>query len=101
MKICPYCGAQNNQSDAAYCSYCGSSLAGAKDSMSSSMSQPQNTAASPTPMPTYPSSYQGSYSPNISSRYERALKRTEQLGTAVAILSVVALILFAVLIAGY
>ncbi|MDH2900063.1 MAG: hypothetical protein PXY39_03755, partial [archaeon] len=83
---------QNSQSDAAYCSYCGSSLAGAKDSISPP-SQPGRPAASPTPMPSYPSSSQPSYSFSTSERYELALKRTEQLATAIAILSVVALIL--------
>jgi hypothetical protein len=36
-----------------------------------------------------------------SERYEKALRRTEQLGTAVAALSVVAIVLFFVLVAGY
>jgi len=82
MPTCPNCGKVAPQADATYCSYCGSSL--------------QQTSA-PTSFRSQPSqaNYRavGSLNPNLSERYERALKRGERMGTALLILSVVALIL--------
>jgi hypothetical protein len=93
MTTCPYCGAQNSQNGAAYCTYCGSSLSGAKDSGTPPMQgQPASSSSSSSMPPSYPSG-RGSYSFNTSERYERALKRTEQLGMVVAVLAVITLIL--------
>lgn len=83
MPTCPYCGKVTPQADATYCSYCGSSLAQQTSTSSSFRAQPSQ------------SSYRagGNSSLNLSERYERALRRAEQMGTAVLILSIVALVL--------
>ncbi len=88
MSVCPYCGKENNQPDAAYCLYCGSSLRGQQ-------------ARQPLAMSPGPTSGQG-YStsggipgatPEASERYERALARVEQLANIVVILAVATLVL--------
>lgn len=84
MTVCPYCGKESNQPDAAYCLYCGSSL------------RQQQTFAAPS---QGPAAVQGfgtpvsTRSPELSERYERTLARVEQLGTIVAVLAVVTLVL--------
>ncbi len=92
MTTCPYCGAQNNQNGAAYCTYCGSSLSGAKDSGTPPTQGSPSSSPSSSMPPSYPSG-RGTYSFNTSERYERALKRTEQLGMIVAILAVITIVL--------
>ncbi len=95
MTTCTYCGKENTQAGAAYCSYCGSSLLGSQQGVTSTPQPRQPFGSTP---PTYPSSY-GNYSYNASERYERALRRSEQLGRAVAILSVIALFLLVLAVA--
>jgi len=83
MPACSYCGIVTPQTDAAYCSNCGSNLG-------------QQTSA-PSPIRARPSQANyfagGNPSPNLSERYERALKRAERMGTAVLILSIAVLVL--------
>ncbi len=85
MPTCPYCGGQNSQADAIYCSYCGSNLG-----------QQQNAAPPPrqqfgSPPPNYPASGRPTF--DLSIRYEKALKRAEQLGYVVIIMAVAVLLL--------
>ena len=87
MTTCPYCGKQNNTPDAVYCSYCGSSLSGAHQQEMSQTRQPFSYGTN------YPTNAQGLPSFDTSERYERALKRAEQLGIVVAILSLITLFL--------
>lgn len=86
MVVCPYCGKENNQPDAAYCLYCGSSL---------KQQQPQGFAsASQTPMAGRGYGMSGGMSsPEISERYQRAFARVEQLGNVVIALAVITLVL--------
>ena len=86
MPTCSYCGKVTPETDATYCSYCGSSFGQQTSSASSWRSQPSQV--------NYPGG--GISSPNLSVRYERALKRAEQMGTAVLILGIVALVLLLV-----
>lgn len=83
MTVCPYCGKENNQPDAAYCLYCGSSLKQQGVSSSSpSIASSQGYGMSG-----------GGSSPELSERYQRVLTTVEQLGTVVAVLAVVTLIM--------
>jgi len=86
MVVCPYCGKENNQPDAAYCLYCGSSL---------KQQQPQGFAStSQTPMASRGYGMSGNMSsPGVSERYQRALARVELLGNVVLALAVITLIL--------
>jgi hypothetical protein len=90
MPTCPFCGRENNQPNAAYCAYCGSSL----------QQEQQGPPRAPysTPPPSFPSSSGGgipdaSSSFELSQRWERALNRLQQLGTAVLVLSIVVIVL--------
>ena len=85
MVTCSYCGKDNPQADAAYCSYCGSNL---RQPSNIPTSRPQWTQAN------YPTS--GSRTLGLSERYERALKRAEQLGTILLVLSVAVIVLLLV-----
>ena len=85
MRICPVCGKENVQDDTQFCSYCGATLVLQHSSGSTA-------SASMTPQP------QGPYisevlSFDLSQRYERALRRVEQLSNLVLILSVILLII--------
>jgi uncharacterized membrane protein YvbJ len=83
MVTCSYCGKDNPQTDATYCSYCGSSL------------RQQSSNVPPSPSYASQANYPAGGSPTLglSERYEKALKRAEQLGTILLVLSVVAIIL--------
>lgn len=87
MVVCPYCGKENNQSDAAYCLYCGSSLRGQQGQQPVSMNQ------APTSRQGYGMSG-GMSSPEMSERYQKAFASVEQLGNIVIALAVITLILF-------
>jgi uncharacterized membrane protein YvbJ len=90
MVVCRYCGKENSQSDAAYCSYCGSNI---------SQQQPVQSAVNPVSKST--STYRGWGTPGGTTRptgeaselYEKALARVELLGNVVLILSIIALFL--------
>jgi len=86
MVVCQYCGKENNQPDAAYCLYCGSSLKKQQPQGSASNSQPPMTGRG------YGMSG-GMSSSGMSERYQRALARVEQLGNIVIALAIVTLIL--------
>jgi uncharacterized membrane protein YvbJ len=99
MVVCPYCGKENNQPDAAYCLYCGSSLQQAQSAASPTFSI---TSRSPVigqgyGMPGDTSSSSSSSSTTLSfelsERYQKALKRVEQLGYVVVALAVITLAL--------
>jgi zinc-ribbon domain len=100
MVVCPYCGKENNQPDAAYCLYCGSSLQQAQSAASPTFS---STSRSPvigqgygTPGGMSSSSSSSSsttLSFELSERYQKALKRVEQLGYVVVALAVITLAL--------
>jgi uncharacterized membrane protein YvbJ len=97
MVVCPYCGKENNQSDAAYCLYCGSSLQQAPQSASAS---PTFSSTSRGPvigqgygMPGGMSSSSTTLSYELSERYQSALKRVEQLAYVVVALAVITLVL--------
>lgn len=77
MATCPYCGTEN-QTGAVFCTSCGSNL-----------NKQQQTAAPPAR--SYGSGTSSSF--DMSQRYERALKRVEQLGLYVVILAVATVIL--------
>jgi uncharacterized membrane protein YvbJ len=85
MVVCPYCGKENNQPDAAYCLYCGSSLRGQPG-------QPVSMNQSPTVGQGYGMSG-GLSSPEMADRYERTFARVELLGKIVIALAIVTLIL--------
>lgn len=85
MPTCQFCGKETPQPDAAYCSYCGSSLRQAQSGASAAPAQAQS------PQGSYAVS--GSSSFDGSQRYEKVLVRVERLGLIVVILSMVALIL--------
>ncbi|MCL5068052.1 MAG: zinc-ribbon domain-containing protein [Thaumarchaeota archaeon] len=87
MPICTYCGAQNSQPDAKYCSYCGSSI------QQQSTTPPPQPFASPPPAPSrsYPTA--GGMQFDLPGRYERALVRVERLSYAVLVLSLAVLAL--------
>jgi len=86
MVVCPYCGKENNQPDAAYCLYCGSSLRGQQG-------QPVSTNQAAIGSQGYGMSG-GTSSPEMSERYQKAFSRVEQLGNIVIALAVIALVLF-------
>ena len=87
MVVCPYCGKENNQPDAAYCLYCGSSLRGQQGQ------QPVSINQVPSARQGYGMSG-GTSSPEMAERYQKALARVEQLGNIVIALAVITLILF-------
>lgn len=91
MVICQYCGKENNQPDALYCSSCGSSLRQSR-SMGQASVVPQSQ---PPPMsgPTPPGTYGYGSSFGTSERYEKALAGVERMATVVALLAVVTLLL--------
>jgi len=85
MTKCSYCGRDNPQTDAAYCSYCGSSLSRQSSNVPTSSQRSQ---------PTYPTSRSPAL--GLSERYEKALKRAELLGTILLVLGVAAVVLLLV-----
>ena len=98
MVTCQYCGRENSQPDALYCSSCGSSLRQSQGAgpVSGSpispmpQSQPQPTpSSSPTSSRTY--GYGSAF--GLSERYERALAGVERMGTILIALSVITLVL--------
>lgn len=84
MPVCQFCGKETAQPDAAYCSYCGSSL---RQQPSASMTPPEAQAPQGSYMPS------GGSSLDASQRYEKAIARVERLGSIVIILSIVTLVL--------
>jgi hypothetical protein len=97
MVVCPYCGKENNQPDAAYCLYCGSSLQQAQSTASPTFSS--GTSRGPVIGQGYgmPGGMSSSSSTTLSSepadRYQKALRRVEQLGYVVVALAVITLVL--------
>ena len=89
MVVCQYCGNETTRPDAAYCSYCGSSL----------RQQPQQVTVNPNPMSSATTQGYGmsgsmtTPSTNVSERFEKAIARVELLGTVVIILAIVVLVL--------
>ena len=76
----------NNQQDAKYCGYCGSSLAQAQQNQRTPSFHPSNSQTTSYPV--------GGRSPyEASERYEKALRKVEQLGYAVLIMGIVVLVL--------
>ena len=98
MVVCPYCGKENNQPDAAYCLYCGSSLQQAQSVASPTFS---STSRSPVigqgyGMPGGMSSSSlssATLSSELSERYLKAVKKVEQLGYVVVALAVITFVL--------
>ena len=86
MVVCPYCGKENNQPDAAYCLYCGSSL---KQPQSQSFTTGGRASSAGQGF----GMSGGMSSSGMSERYNRALARVELLGNIVAVLAVLTLIL--------
>jgi uncharacterized membrane protein YvbJ len=84
MPTCQFCGKETAQPDAAYCSYCGSSL---RQQPGASVAPPQ----SQPPQASYAPS--GGSSLDASQRYEKALGKIERLGSIIIVLSIVTLIL--------
>ncbi|MDG6996982.1 MAG: zinc-ribbon domain-containing protein [Nitrososphaerota archaeon] len=85
MPICPYCGKETTDPSALFCPNCGASFR----AVQAGISAPQSIGA---PMQSSYTSI-GGLSYDTSQRYERALRRVEQLGTAVLVMSIVTLIL--------
>ena len=85
MPTCKFCGKETTQPDASYCTYCGSSLV------------QEGSVAPETPFQSQPSQVDytsmGRTSEDISQRYEKALRRVEQLDSVLVLLSVAAVIL--------
>ena len=81
MPTCPHCGATVPEG-AVYCGNCGTTLNATMSSTSSTQSQTWPTTVS---------------SGDMQKRFEKAMKRTENLSYAVAILGVVILVLILVL----
>jgi uncharacterized membrane protein YvbJ len=89
MPMCPHCGATVPEG-AVYCGNCGAAINAPTASMPTS-SQPQTSSQSSTGWPQMASSG------NMQARYEKAMRRAEQLGYAVAGLGVVILVAYVVL----
>ena len=85
MATCPVCG-KETRSNTPFCSYCGATLLVQQTSASSG-----SYSAQP-PLTSYERGA-GLSVDLLDQRYERALKRAEQLGSAVLILSIILLIL--------
>jgi hypothetical protein len=85
MPTCPSCGRDIPQSDAAFCSYCGSGLPGQQKGGPTTLFPVQQSKGSYTPGE--------GLSSDLSKRYEKVLRHIEQLGYTVLILSVVTLVL--------
>ena len=93
VPTCPVCGSDNPQPDAAYCSSCGSSLQQSSAS-STYRAQPSSANAGYRPQPSQSNSRFGATSPaDLSQRYDKALRRVEQRGTAILILSIAVVVL--------
>jgi hypothetical protein len=87
MPTCRFCGNATTQPDAVYCAYCGASLL---------VQQAGTSSGGSYSMPQQPGYYGpgAKLSPELTEmRYERALRRAEQMGTAALILSILLLIL--------
>jgi uncharacterized membrane protein YvbJ len=92
MAVCPYCGKENNQPDAAYCLYCGSSLRQQPQSIST-MNRAPMTIGQTYGMTGGTLSSSGMSSSEISERYQKAVAKVERLGNIVIVLAIVTLIL--------
>ena len=86
MPTCPHCGATVPEG-AVYCGNCGATL-NSPVASSSSNAQPQ-TSESSTGWPNNPDLVGG----NLQNRYEKAMKRSEQLAYITVILGIVILVL--------
>jgi uncharacterized membrane protein YvbJ len=84
MPICPHCGATVPEG-AVYCGNCGATL-NAQTTFTSTTTQSQTSPQTSTAWPTQVSSG------DMQVRYEKAMRRAELLGYAVAILGVVILV---------
>lgn len=85
MRICPVCGKENVRDDTQFCSYCGANLVLQQSGASASVSM------SHPPQGPYMSGEVLSF--DLSQRYEKALRRVEQLSSLALILSVLLLII--------
>ena len=90
MVVCQYCGHDTAQPDAAYCSYCGSSLSGARASAPAATAQPAPQQKGYM--------QQKASSPEMSARYGELVSKIEQQVTIVLILSVVTVVLALLLV---
>jgi uncharacterized membrane protein YvbJ len=86
MPTCPHCGATVPEG-AVYCGNCGATLNAPMTSTSSTVQS--QTSQTSTGWPNTPDLTSG----NLQPRYEKAIKRTEQLAYLVTILGVVILVL--------
>lgn len=82
MVVCPNCGRESDQAGASYCLYCGSSFSEPRQASSSLPAMQATTTYGGAPVPV-----------QAQARYQRALSRVERLGSIVAALAVITLIL--------